>query len=92
MTNCTDIAYEPQCQAKAAAGLCNASLADSNLIRFYCQKSCGLCTSSSSLSCSNLINKCSNNAICLTTGYFNIPSITCNCPVSYAGAYCQRSV
>ena len=92
MANCSDLAYEPDCRNKAAAGLCNTNLADSSTVRYYCQKSCGLCSGglSSGLTCNKLAQSC-NSGLCLPYVYFGISSIKCNCLPNTAGAYCQRS-
>jgi len=86
--NCSDIAYEPDCREKAAAGLCNTDLADSNTIRIYCRKSCGLCSASSALSCTNLIRNC-NAGTCISATYFQQQSIRCQCPSGASGTYCE---
>ncbi len=72
--------------------MCNTNLADSNTVRAYCQKSCGLCgTTGSALTCSGLSVTC-NTGQCALSSYFSIASIKCTCPSGSAGAYCQRGL
>ncbi len=107
-TNCADLANEIDCQAKAAAGLCNSGTTDSQTVRYYCPKSCGLCSNSysnnvlynptypnyqTSLTCNGLTNPC-NSGYCTTTSYYSVPSISCVCPSSCncGGSYCHIRV
>lgn len=70
-------------------------LVDNKQVQDYCQKSCGVCSSTSpsttsTLTCSSLKATC-NIGSCVQTVYFNIQSIRCVCPPNSGGAYCQRS-
>lgn len=89
--NCTDLAYEPDCKAKATGNLCNINLADTNMLKHYCQKSCGFCSSkiNSQLSCKKLAVGC-NGGQCQAVNYFGVASIKCQCGL-YVGTYCQTS-
>jgi low-density lipoprotein receptor-related protein 1 (alpha-2-macroglobulin receptor) len=92
LTNCTDQAYGPDCQAKAAAGQCDSILYDSKPVKFYCPKSCNACGSNTALTCSNLANKCSNGGVCSVTTYFQVQSIKCTCGSNFQGSYCQTAI
>ena len=96
------MANEIDCQAKAAAGLCNSGTTDSQTVRYYCPKSCGLCSTSypnnviynptyqTTLTCNGLSNPC-NSGYCTTASYYSVPSISCVCPSSCncGGSYCH---
>jgi hypothetical protein len=88
---CFDIAYEFDCKQKAQQGLCQAQLADAKLVHFYCQKTCGICKSSTwCLTCNNLVRNCISGS-CYSTTYFGQSSIKCSCPFGKVGTYCQKS-
>lgn len=91
LSTCTDIAYTADCQSKALQGLCNTNLADSQTVRYYCQKSCGLCgTYTGSLTCSSFSSICGVGQCQTVSNVFGISTIRCVCPTGYYGAYCQR--
>lgn len=90
LNNCSDLAYTPDCVNALNNGLCNANLSSSQNVRFYCQKTCGVCSSSTAaLTCSNIVKTC-NTGACSSVSYFNQATIQCTCPTGLAGTYCQR--
>jgi len=92
LNNCSDLAYTPDCVNALNNGLCNSNLSSSQNVRFYCQKTCGVCSSSTAaLTCSNIVKTC-NTGSCSAVSYFNQATIQCNCPSGLVGTYCQRRI
>ncbi len=87
--SCADIAHEPDCRMNALRGNCAMVLGNKLTIGYYCAKSCGLCKTSSCLTCSNLVYGC-NSGSCLPAVYFSQSSIQCICPIGRGGTYCQQ--
>ena len=85
---CRNIAYDGNCDDKVKSGQCSQLMANNLPVSFFCQKSCGQC--SSQISCDNLATSC-NGGQCYDITIFSQQSVRCVCPSNKGGQYCQSS-
>ena len=86
---CSNSAFIPDCNAKAAAGQCGVVLATGYTVGYYCALSCNLCGGLIGPSCTFLSGVCGTFGTCSATTYFGVSTLQCTCSNGYTGAACN---